>query len=248
MENALAFLSKEVYIYLTAFLSRKWAFGHMICRSLISCAEVMGVINGRPGKRMGAISIWDGLRQLMVLGLCFLIGTFGGFFFSVLNGDTPDLSDYLQQYLQMVGQGSGADPALWSVAWDILRWPLLAFLLGFTALGAIGLPVLFLMRGFTLSFATTTFARLFGLPGVAASLASFGVAVLLDVPILFVVGNNAFCQSLDRLSDTPSAQTPWRQRVGSLAPCGGLLLLAIALQRTVMPALLTALCAHLFTT
>lgn len=200
----------------------------------------------RMGSRIKAAPVWDGLTQLAILGVCFLAGGLSGFFFSTLGGDSSELMNYLGRYFQLAGQGSGVEPSLWSSVWELTRWPLAAFLLGSTALGALGLPVLLGIRGFLLSFATATLARLFGLPGVAASLAVFGVTVLVAVPVLFVVSVDAFRQSLDRLSgERPPA---WNQRIQALSPCVGLLVLAVALQQTLMPALLAVVCSHLFIT
>lgn len=169
----------------------------------------------------------------------------GGFFFSAVAGERQELVDYLQRYFQVTGSGEGAAPSLLASAWELFRWPLAALLLGFTALGAVGLPVLMAARGFMLSFAAATFARLFGLPGLAASVTSFGLTVLIAVPVLFVVSQNAFRQSLARLSGAAPSST-WSQQLMSQVPCMGLLILAVALQQTVMPALLTAVCARLF--
>lgn len=200
----------------------------------------------RMGSRIKAAPVWDGLTQLTILGVCFLAGGLSGFFFSSLGGDSPELMDYLSSYFQSVGQGSGVEPSLWSSAWELTRWPLAAFLLGSTALGALGLPVLLGVRGFLLSFATATLARLFGLPGVAVSLAVFGVTALVAVPVLFVVSLDAFRQSLGRLSGERSPV--WNQRIQALSPWVGLLVLAVALQQTLMPALLTVVCNRLFIT
>lgn len=198
----------------------------------------------RMGSRIKAAPAWDGLTQLAILGVCFLAGGLGGFFFSGLGGDSPELMDYLGRYFQLAGQGSGVEPSLWSSVWELSRWPLAAFLLGSTALGALGLPVLLGVRGFLLSFAAATLARLFGLPGVAASLAVFGVTALVVVPVLFVISLDAFRQSLGRLSGERSPA--WNQRIQALSPCVGLLVLAVALQQTLMPALLTVVCSRLF--
>lgn len=204
----------------------------------------MKVTVRRMGSRIRSAQMWDGLTQLAVLGVCFAVGALGGFFFSGRSGDNPELLDYLRRYFQMAGQGSGVEPFLWSTIWDLARWPLAAFLLGSTALGTLGVLVLLGARGFSLAFSAATFARLFGLPGVAVSLAAFGVTALVAVPVLFVVSADAFRQSLNRLSGERSPA--WDQRVQALTPCAGLLVLAVALQQTLMPALLTAVCARLF--
>ena len=205
----------------------------------------MPVAVRRTGKRIRADLSWDGLTRLAVLSVCFGLGALGGFLFSALNGDSPELLDYLQQYFRSAGEGGGLEPSLAAVVWDLLRWPLAAFLLGLAPIGAVGVPVLVGARGFLLAFAATTFARLFHLPGMAAALAAFGVTVLLAVPVLFVVAEDAFRQSLCRLPGAASDPAHWSERARALAPCAGLLVLAAALQQTVMPALFSAVCARL---
>ena len=194
---------------------------------------------------MGSAVSWDGLTQLAVLAVCFMVGALGGFLFSALSGENQELLAYLRQYFCAAGQGSSLEPSVVSTIWDLIRWPLAAFLLGLAPIGAIGMPLLMGTRGFLLAFAATTFVRLFHLPGMVAALAAFGVTVLVVVPVLFVVAADAFRQSLSRLPGAATAPVHWSDRVRALAPCVGLLALAVALQQTVMPALFSAVCARL---
>ena len=184
----------------------------------------MGVAVRRTGKQIGSVSSWDGLTRLAVLAVCFAVGALGGFLFSALGVESPELTDYLRQYFQSAGQGGGLEPSLGTTIWDLIRWPLAAFLLGLAPIGAAGVPLLMGGRGFLLAFAATTFARLFHLPGVA---------------------EDAFRQSLSRLPGAASPPVHWSDRARALAPCAGLLVLAVALQQTVMPALFSAVCARL---
>lgn len=205
----------------------------------------MAVAVRRTGKQIRAAFSWDGLTRLAVLAVFFGLGALGGFLFSALSEDSPELLSYLRQYFQSAGEGGGLEPSLAAVIWDLVRWPLAAFLLGMAPVGAVGVPVLMGGRGFLLAFAATTFARLFHLPGLAVALAAFGVTVLVAVPVLFVVAEDAFRQSLSRLPSAVSSPAHWSERAQALAPCAGLLVLAAALQRTVMPALFSAVCARL---
>ena len=175
----------------------------------------------RTGKRIGSATSWDGVTRLAILAVCFGLGALGGFLFSALSGDSVELMDYLQQYFQSAGQGGGLEPSLAATVWDLVRWPLAAFLLGLVPLGAVGVPLLMGGRGFLLAFAAATFARLFHLPGVAAALAVFGVTLLVAVPVLFVVAADAFRQSLSRLPGAPSVPIHWTERIQALAPCAG---------------------------
>ena len=204
----------------------------------------MAVAVRRTGKRIGGAFSWDKLTRLAALSVCFGLGALGGFLFSALSGDSPELLDYLRQYFRSAG-GGGPEPSLGAVIWDVARWPLAAFLLGLTPVGVAGVPVLMGARGFLLAFAAATFARLFYLPGLAAALTAFGMTVLVAVPVLFAVAEDAFRQSLSRLPGAASAPESWRERAQALAPCAGLLVLAVALQQTVMPALFSAVCARL---
>ena len=205
----------------------------------------MAVAVRRTGKQIRAALSWDGLTRLAVLAICFGLGALGGFLFSALSGDSAELLDYLRQYFRLAGEGGGLEPSLVAVVWDLIRWPLAAFLLGLAPVGVVGVPVLMGARGFLLAFAATTFARLFHLPGLAAALAAFGVTVLVAVPVLFAVAEDAFRQSMSRLPGAAAIPARWSERVQALAPCAGLLVLAAALQQTVMPALFSAVCARL---
>lgn len=199
----------------------------------------------RAVERVKQLSRWDGLTATALLGVCFFAGTLAGFLFSCLGGESGELRGYLLGCFRLAGSGRSPDVSLLAVVWEVLRWPLLVFLLSFTALGAVGIPVVLAARGFVLSYAAATFGRLFGLEGFAASLAAFGVTALLSVPVLFVAACDAFRCSLGRLSHEPRP-VPLTDRLAVLGPCGVLLALTAALQWAVTPALLTAVCARLF--
>ena len=206
---------------------------------------VMCVAVRRTAKRIRSAPSWDGLTQLAVLAFCFAAGAVGGFFLSAAVGDNSELLDYLSWYFQSAAQGIGSAPSLGAAIWDMVRWPAIVLLLGFTPVGAVGIPLVMGARGFLLCYAASTFARLFHLPGMAAALTAFGVTVLIAVPVLFVVAADSFFQSLGRLPGSGGSLVHWSQRTVVLAPCAGLLVLAVALQRVVMPALFSAVCARL---
>ena len=127
---------------------------------------------GRTSSRDRAVPRLDGITSLALLGGCFLLGTLAGFAFSCLGGGSEPLREYLLRYLRQAGEGAAFAPSLFSVIWEVFRWFLLVFLLGFTALGAVGIPAVLAARAFVLSYAAATFARLFGLSGMAASFAA----------------------------------------------------------------------------
>ena len=129
------------------------------------------------------------LPALAVLSVSFLLGGLAGCLMSTFVGGSgqESLKTYLEHFLS-TAQSSGASvPGLAVQLWDILRWPGLALLLGFTALGVLGLPLLFAVRGFLLAFSIAAFVRVFGSAGCLLAFLVFGVGGGFSVPALFVL-------------------------------------------------------------
>lgn len=131
---------------------------------------------------------------LAVAAACFLLGGLAGCLLagSVGGGGQESLAAYVEGFLQAAQAGEISPPALAALAWETLRWPLLALLLGFTALGLLALPLLFAVRGFLLAFSIASFVRLFGGAGCLLALLVFGVGGAVSVPVLFVLGVQSF--------------------------------------------------------
>lgn len=129
------------------------------------------------------------LSRLLFLALFFLSGVFLG---QVLSGRVPDstgdeLGRYLTDYLRLGGEtGRTTDTALSAVV-IYFRYPLLAFLLGFTSLGVILLPCVTAAYGFFLSFSVCCFTAAFGADGVLLALAVFGLRCAVTMPCYFLL-------------------------------------------------------------
>ena len=91
----------------------------------------------------------DGLIPVLaVTAACFLLGGLVGCLLAshIGGGGQESLAAYVEGFLRAAQAGEITAPALASLVWDTVRWPLLALLLGFTALGLLGLPLLFAVR------------------------------------------------------------------------------------------------------
>lgn len=132
---------------------------------------------------------------LAVLSAAFLAGGVIGCLFVRFAGQegAQELSGYLADYLRLCGEGMAAR-SFWPSLWGQLRWLLLALLLGLTAAGLLGLPALFLARGFFLSFSAACFYRVFGGAGLLPTFALFGLPALLWAPALFLAGAQGLAQ------------------------------------------------------
>lgn len=134
------------------------------------------------------------LSVLICLTACFAAGIMAGCFFAgILGADAQNhLSAYLNDYFTVLRDGEIVLPSLFSTVWELARWIVLVFALGLTALGVIGIPAVFLLRGFLLSYAVAVFVRLYGSMGLLAALAVFGASGIFVLPAFFILGVDGF--------------------------------------------------------
>lgn len=144
------------------------------------------------------------LPRLLLLALFFLGGILLG---QVLSGRVPDatgdeLGRYLTDYLCLDDGTERTASAALSAAVIYFRYPLLAFLLGFTSLGMLLLPCVTAAYGFFLSFSVCCFTAAFGADGVLLALAVFGLrcAVTLPCYLLLAVSSWGTSAALASLS------------------------------------------------
>ena len=119
---------------------------------------------------------------LLILCICFLIGMLAAW--PVHRGISSEaltqLSAYVQSYAQL-SDGRVQQPAsVLSTAAAYLRCPLLAFLCGLSAAGAVLIPALCMVQGFCLSFSVCCFAASLGHEGVLLALAALFAPVFLQ--------------------------------------------------------------------
>lgn len=190
-----------------------------------------------------------GLEQrsvLLCLAVCFAAGAVGGCFFAgALDADAAtSLLDYFGGYFTSIENGQVLHFSLLSAVWEILRWPLLAFVLGFTVLGVVGLPVAFCVRGFLLSYAVSVLVRLYGSVGLVAALAVFGFSGFLVLPALFTLGVDAFraagSMTGNLLGDSRRTFSSGQGRLFRTGCCSLLLAMAAVLQFQLTPVFLSA--------
>ena len=199
--------------------------------------------------RKTIVAAWSVPREgivpaLILTSACFLAGGLAGCLLAAQVGGAGEtsLTGYLEAFLQASGQGAVELPALWTQIWDTFRWPLFALLLGFTALGVLGLPVLFSIRGFLFAFSIAAFVRAFGGAGWLLALLVFGVGGALALPALFVLGVQSFLSAralAARVRGEGTGHVLWgRACLTRCALCLGCVLGSILLERAVVPALL----------
>ncbi len=149
------------------------------------------------GKRM--VKIWDlpsagAVAALVILSVSFFLGGVSGCLLAgrVSGENSPVLSGYLHDYLTAMLAGLTPHPEWISTLWETVRWPLLVLALGLTPLGLLGIPAVFFVRGFLLSFTVASFFCALGTFGLTFSFFLFGVVGLICIPVLFILGIQGF--------------------------------------------------------
>ena len=189
---------------------------------------------------------------LLPLAACFLSGSVAGCVWAAgVSGNGTVLASYIQGYLSVVKSGEVVVPALLPSLWEVFRWPLFVALMGFTAVGAVGVPILFAVRGFLLSFAAASFVKILGGTGCILAVLLLGVSGAFTIPVFFVLGTHGF--SVGRMLLLHLAGRGKRS-CGKF--CGGnilvrhgvctaILLFCVFLERNIIPVMLSLLAGSL---
>ena len=142
-------------------------------------------------------------RVQFLLSAFFVFGGLIGVLFLrfLAPAEGASLCGYLSDYLKLVGHG-GSYGSWWSFLWEGLRLYLAILIFGFAVWGMVGLPVLFLERGFFLAFGSACFWRVYGVRGLIPSFVLFGIPALLWAPVLFLMGTSGLIRAQNLLHGT----------------------------------------------
>lgn len=149
--------------------------------------------------RKHILRIWDlpshgSSAALIVMAIVFFVGGLAGCALANQvdgNGEAA-LIGYLEGYLSIAASGEVIRPELITLIWKTVRWPLFVIALGLTPVGLLGIPILFLMRAFLLSFSVASFFHVLGTHGLLFGFLMFGLSGLLQIPVLFILGIQSF--------------------------------------------------------
>ncbi|MCL2367661.1 MAG: stage II sporulation protein M [Oscillospiraceae bacterium] len=137
---------------------------------------------------------FTGLAICVIFFVCgIVVGTFSARALDEAGTEALRLS--MAGHIGQMIDGSHRVPGFLETIWATGRMHLLVLFLGFSLLGALCLPVVAGVRGFTLSFSIAAFIRAFGTSGWPVAMALFGAAALLTIPGFFLLASQAFAVS-----------------------------------------------------
>lgn len=185
----------------------------------------------------------EGTPALVMTATFFALGGLVGSFFALWPaGDGAEaMAGYLSAFLTAAREGTLREPALMEFVWRALRWPLAAFLLGFTALGVLGIPILTGLRSFCLSFSIAAFAQAYGGDGLVTAFLLLGIPALAYVPAFFLLATQSFstaCALAGRAAGQGRRELPYhREHFFRCGMCAAAVCVGVVLERYIVPAL-----------
>ncbi len=181
-----------------------------------------------------------------LLSVFLIAGVLAGFLLSgrCVERTGEELGSYLSGYLTNAAALSPSWQSAAGTLWCYLRASLAAFLLGFSSIGLVALPILCAAQGFVLSFSLFCFAGALGREGFRLLPVLFGLRLLIVLPCTLFLASAAIERS--RASAPPGGGRRAKDAgVGSycyrFALCCVCLFLGAALELWLVPKLLAAL-------
>ena len=137
------------------------------------------------------------LPPLLILLLCCLCGIILGQVYAnrISESVITEIKRYLKDYICLDSIRESSLEAFFSTLWGYFRYPIISFLLSFSAIGVLLLPVVALIFGFFLSFSVSCFTAAYGIHGVVLSFAVIGVRCMVTLPCFMIVSVHAFRKS-----------------------------------------------------
>lgn len=130
----------------------------------------------------------------MICSALFALGIIVGTFLSAGFCDSGGAEKYMAGYLASLAGITDAGTA--EIYWTVSKYTFFAFLLGFSALGTVGVPALCFLRGFSLAFSLSVLTRLYSINGVLMGYILFGAVSALSIPVFLTIASGAFLSSV----------------------------------------------------
>lgn len=150
----------------------------------------------------GRVSLVDSSVVILVfLALCFFLGAMIGHALADCRqiSQSTELASYLQSFVILLQNEEISQPSLGHALFSYCKYPVLVFLLSYTAFGVLLIPVLTIYQGFTTSFAVSVFIYTVSEHGFLLALLLFGTRCLVVLPCYFFLAGRAFSAAAERM-------------------------------------------------
>lgn len=120
-----------------------------------------------------------------IIVIFLLCGGVAGCILALYAQHSPD-SLFFSRDIVSVVQNQVGEYSFWSTYLNSVKYPLIIFLLSFTAFGYAVIPLMVFLKSFFLTFSISIVLQLYGINRFFLSLAMFGIQAFLSIPILLL--------------------------------------------------------------
>ncbi len=140
-------------------------------------------------------SVFD-IRTLL-LSAMFLCGVCAGCITaSYTAGDSANvLNEYISKEILVSSSDITGKELFLKAVISLYKYPVIIFLLGYTAFGIVFIPATLILRGYFISFCVTSVIQALGYKGVSIALSLYGFQALLSIPCILILATKAMCAS-----------------------------------------------------
>lgn len=184
----------------------------------------------------------EGTPALAVTAAFFTFGGLAGNFlaFRLSGSGLETMTAYLRRFLEAAQAAELNAPSLPELLWRSFRWPLGAILLGFSALGILGIPVLSAMRGFLLAFSIASFTMAYGHGGLAAAFFLLGIPGIFSVPAFLLLTTQSFSTACALAGGAGRREFPFhREHLFRCGVCAAAVCLSLLTECYLVPGLVS---------
>lgn len=184
----------------------------------------------------------EGTPALVVTAAFFTFGGLGGSFlaFRMSGAGLEAMTAYLERFLTVAQTAEWYIPSLPELLWRNLRWPLAAILLGLSALGLFGIPILSAVRGFLLAFSIASFTMAYGHDGLAVAFFLLGIPGIFSIPAFFLLTTQSFSTACALAGGAGRREFPiHREHLFHCGVCAAAVCLSLLIERYLVPSLVS---------
>ncbi len=159
-------------------------------------------MRGRMVLRTIRLGSWDAsVVRSVLLALTFLAGALAGHLYAGACGDETwsSLKEYLDGYCRLYSEG-GTEASMLSCITLYFGYGLALFLLGFSGVGVVLIPVLSGGFGFFTMYTVSCFVRCYGRMGTVLAMGALAVRLVFTLPCFLVLAGAAWPLSMELFS------------------------------------------------
>ncbi len=131
--------------------------------------------------------------RTLLLSAMFLCGVCAGCItVSYITGDSANvLNEYIKKEILVSASDITGKELFLKSAVSLCKYPIVIFLLGYTAFGIAFIPAILILRGYFISFCVTSVIRALGYKGIPTALSLYGFQALLSIPCILIIATKA---------------------------------------------------------